>query len=79
MQSKILVVDDEPDVVELVGFNLRVEGYKVESTETGMTGLNKARSVLPDLIILDLMTMIPYSDNAVQPASYKLSASNAPR
>ena len=55
MQLKILVVDDEPDVIELVGFNLRAEGYKVDTAETGLEGLNKARSILPDLIILDLM------------------------
>ena len=55
MQSKILVVDDEQDVVELVGFNLRAAGYKVETAETGLEALNKARSTLPDLIILDLM------------------------
>lgn len=55
MQLKILVVDDERDVIELVGFNLRAAGYKVESAETGLEALNKARSILPDLIILDLM------------------------
>ncbi len=55
MHSKILVVDDERDVVELIGFNLRAAGYKVESAATGLEGLNKARTVLPDLIILDLM------------------------
>ncbi|MEO5804482.1 MAG: response regulator [Verrucomicrobiota bacterium] len=55
MQSRILVVDDERDVVELVGFNLRAAGYKVESAASGLECLNKARSGLPDLIILDLM------------------------
>lgn len=55
MQSKILVVDDERDVVELVRFNLRAAGYKVDTATTGLEALNKARSTLPDLIILDLM------------------------
>ncbi len=55
MQIKILVVDDERDVIELVGFNLRAAGYEVETAETGLEALNKARSILPDLIILDLM------------------------
>lgn len=55
MQSRILVVDDERDVVELVGFNLRAAGYEVDSAATGLEALNKARSGLPDLIILDLM------------------------
>lgn len=55
MHSKILVVDDESDVVELVSFNLAAAGYEVDTAETGLEALNKARSLLPDLIILDLM------------------------
>lgn len=55
MQLKILVVDDERDVTELVSFNLRAAGYRVETAATGLEALAKARSILPDLIILDLM------------------------
>src|SRR5271165_951188 len=55
MRHKILVVDDEPDMVELVSFNLRAEGYDVVTASNGMEALNQARSVLPDLIVLDLM------------------------
>ncbi len=55
MHSKILVVDDERDVVDLIGFNLKAAGYDVETADTGLEALNKARSILPDLIILDLM------------------------
>lgn len=55
MPSKILVVDDERDVVELVSFNLSKEGYAVESAFGAVEALNKARSWLPDLIVLDLM------------------------
>ena len=55
MRHKILVVDDEPDLVELVSFNLRAEGYDVVTASNGMEALNQARSVLPDLIVLDLM------------------------
>ena len=53
--QKILVVDDEPDMVELVSFNLRAEGYDVITAANGMEALNQARATLPDLIVLDLM------------------------
>ncbi|MDQ6631060.1 MAG: response regulator [Verrucomicrobiota bacterium] len=55
LQSKVLVVDDERDVVELLSFNLRAAGYNVATAESGVEALNKARSYMPDLIILDLM------------------------
>ncbi|MDB6018990.1 MAG: histidine kinase [Pedosphaera sp.] len=50
-----MVVDDEPDLVELVAFNLKAEGYEVITASTGVEALNQARSALPDLIVLDLM------------------------
>jgi DNA-binding response OmpR family regulator len=55
MHHKILVVDDEPDIVELVAFNLRAEGYEVVTAANGLEALNQARASLPDLIVLDLM------------------------
>lgn len=55
MRQKILVVDDEPDIVELIGFNLRAEGYDVITAANGREALDQARSSLPDLIVLDLM------------------------
>ena len=55
MRQKILVVDDEPDIVELVAFNLRAEGYEVVTAASGPQALNQARATLPDLIVLDLM------------------------
>jgi two-component system, OmpR family, alkaline phosphatase synthesis response regulator PhoP len=55
MRPKILVVDDELDMVELVAFNLRAEGYEVITATNGLEALNQARSALPDLILLDLM------------------------
>ena len=55
MRRRILVVDDEPDMVELVAFNLRAEGYEVVTAANGTDALNQARAVLPDLIVLDLM------------------------
>ncbi len=55
MKSKILVVDDEPDVVELVEFNLRNAGFDVITAEDGEAALKKAKSSAPDLLVLDIM------------------------
>jgi two-component system alkaline phosphatase synthesis response regulator PhoP len=54
-QKKILVVDDEVDLVETVRFPLEVEGFNVLVSYNGEDALNKARKEKPDLIILDLM------------------------
>jgi DNA-binding response OmpR family regulator len=55
MPRKILVVDDEPDAVELIEFNLRAEGFAVSSAADGAEAVQKARTSLPDLIVLDVM------------------------
>ncbi len=55
MKPKILVVDDEPDAVELVEFNLRGAGFDVITAGNGDEALKKARTYAPDLILLDLM------------------------
>lgn len=55
MKQKILVVDDEPDAVELIEFNLKAAGYDVVSANDGEEALKKARMTAPDLIVLDLM------------------------
>ena len=52
---KILIVDDEPDIIEILKFNLENEGYKVISAENGKEALKLADEHLPHLIILDLM------------------------
>ena len=54
-KAKVLVVDDEPDALELVEFNLRNEGFEVSSAIDGNEALRKAREIIPDVIILDLM------------------------
>jgi two-component system phosphate regulon response regulator PhoB len=54
-KETILIVDDEEDVLELVRYNLQKEGYRTETATSGEEVLKKARSILPDLIILDLM------------------------
>jgi len=55
MRKKILVVDDDPELVELVSFNLKQAGYAVGTAENGVEALKKARSLMPDLILLDVM------------------------
>jgi two-component system phosphate regulon response regulator PhoB len=54
-KSKVLVVDDEPDAVELVAFNLKKAGFEVATAEDGVEALDKAKEALPDLIVLDVM------------------------
>ena len=55
MKQKILVVDDEPEAVELVGFNLKQAGYDVISASDGEEALKKAKAHLPALVVLDWM------------------------
>lgn len=55
MPKKILVVDDEPNIVDILRFNLQREGYEVVAAYDGQEGLDKARSEGPDLILLDVM------------------------
>jgi DNA-binding response OmpR family regulator len=55
MAHKVLVVDDEEDIVEFVSYNLQLEGYEILRAGNGLEALNQARQHLPDLILLDLM------------------------
>lgn len=52
---KILLVDDEPDILEIVGYNLTAEGYQVLTAKNGAEALKKAKSEKPHLIIMDVM------------------------
>jgi two-component system alkaline phosphatase synthesis response regulator PhoP len=52
---KILLVDDEPDILEIVGYNLEAEGYRVLKAENGIEALQIAKIELPELVILDVM------------------------
>jgi two-component system alkaline phosphatase synthesis response regulator PhoP len=54
-KAKILLVDDEPDILEIVGYNLSQEGYQISTASNGKEAVAKAKSVLPDLIIMDVM------------------------
>ena len=53
--SKILIIDDEPDVREIIRYNLTKEGYEVDIAEDGLKGIKKVGEFNPDLIILDMM------------------------
>jgi DNA-binding response OmpR family regulator len=55
VRKKILLVEDDPDLVELLSFNLRGCGFNVSTANDGLDALKKARTILPDLILLDLM------------------------
>ncbi len=55
MSKKILVVDDEKDITETISFMLKAEGYEVFCANDGEEGLNFAKEIMPDLIILDVM------------------------
>lgn len=54
-KQKILIVDDEPDILELIEYNLKKEGYHVITATNGQEAVTEARKNLPDLIILDIM------------------------
>jgi two-component system alkaline phosphatase synthesis response regulator PhoP len=56
--KKILVADDESDILEIIHYNLTREGYDVYTAKDGNEALDKARQIHPDLIILDIM--MPY-------------------
>src|SRR5262245_43005113 len=54
-KSKILIVEDESSLVEVLSYNLQREGYEVAVAKEGREGLRKAQTLLPDVILLDLM------------------------
>lgn len=60
MNERILVVDDESSIVELIKTELEFEGYNVETASDGQMAIDRARSFAPDLIILDIM--LPQKD-----------------
>jgi two-component system alkaline phosphatase synthesis response regulator PhoP len=54
-KGRILVIDDEKDIIELVRYNLEKEGFSVKGAQDGESGLSTAAKDLPDLIVVDLM------------------------
>lgn len=55
IKGKILIADDEPDILEFIQYNLQKEGYQVSTATNGREAINAATKVSPDLIILDIM------------------------
>ncbi|MDK3157933.1 response regulator [Kamptonema cortianum] len=76
MSQKILIVDDEADVVELVSFNLKNAGFSVVSASDGNAALQMAREHVPSLIILDIM--MPVMDGTETCKFLKKDALTAP-
>ena len=58
MNKKVLIVDDEENIVELLKFNMELKGYEVEYAYDGEEALKKAKDIKPALILLDLMLPI---------------------
>ena len=75
MKPRILVVDDEPEAVELVEFNLKQAGYAVSTAADGAEALQKARAQTPDLIVLDVM--LPEMDGFEICKTLRLDATTA--
>ena len=59
MKQRILVVDDEPAILELVSFNLKKDGYEVVTAADGKSALEMFMKEKPDLVVLDLMIPEP--------------------
>jgi two-component system alkaline phosphatase synthesis response regulator PhoP len=57
---KVLIADDEPDIIEILKYNLEKEGYAVTTAKDGNEALDKARLTQPDLVVLDMM--MPYKN-----------------
>ena len=55
MSYRILLVDDEPDILEFVGYNLTREGFEVDSASNGLIAIEKAQAFQPHLVLLDVM------------------------
>ena len=53
--TKILIVDDDPDIIEILTYNLSNEGYNVKSAVNGVEAIKKAKKFIPDIILLDVM------------------------
>ncbi|MDY3337880.1 response regulator transcription factor [Riemerella anatipestifer] len=53
--KRILLIDDEPDILEIISYNLKKEGYEVYTANNGNEGIEKAKEILPHLILLDVM------------------------
>jgi len=75
-KQKILVVDDEPNIVELVQFHLQKEGYKVITGNDGLEAISAIRNQQPDLVVLDVM--LPKLDGFEVCKQLRLEQNNIP-
>ena len=66
--TKILLVDDEPDIIEIVGYNLKNAGYQVFTANNGKEAIIQAEKHQPHLVILDVM--MPMSWMALKPVKH---------
>jgi two-component system alkaline phosphatase synthesis response regulator PhoP len=55
LPSKILIVDDEPDIVEFISYNLKSKGFSIATAKDGVEAIRRAKEYQPDLILLDIM------------------------
>ena len=55
MKDRVLVVDDDPDIVQFVRMNLELEGYDVDTAANGLVALDRIKERVPDLVLLDVM------------------------
>lgn len=76
MPRKVLIVDDEKTIVDILRFNLKKEGYDTACAYDGREGLRMAREENPDLILLDIM--LPYMDGFEVCKSLRDAGSNVP-
>ena len=55
MSGTILIIEDEPDIADMVASRLRSEGFTTEVCANGLEGVDRCRALRPDLVVLDLM------------------------
>lgn len=55
LSLKILLVDDDPDILELLEYNLQREGFQIKTAENGLKGVQVAQEFLPDIVLMDIM------------------------
>src|SRR6478672_13527895 len=60
LPGKILIVDDEPDIVQFLQYNLKAKGYATATAGDGVEAIRRAKEFKPDLILMDVM--MPYKD-----------------
>jgi two-component system alkaline phosphatase synthesis response regulator PhoP len=57
---KVLLVDDEADILEFLSYNLKHEGFQVFTAKNGKEGIEKASNILPQLIIVDVLRFVKF-------------------